>query len=166
MSDTIFTTIHGSRLYGLAHPGSDRDQFTLTTSLANRAKHKMVDGVDTMEVSWGTFLKRIREGSHQSVEALFSPYKVWNPQYESMRAMLDGYRITGSMVFEKYERTIKKFCYGDFKRRRHAARLQMNLTGLRREGRFNPVMLDEQRWWATAVAERFEGDDLVDLLLN
>jgi len=165
VSETIFETIHGSHLYGLAHEGSDMDVFRVTTSLATKARHHQGEDQDTATVPWGVFLQRIHEGSHQSVEALFSPHKDWNPKCESFAAMLDGYRITGSNVFAKYERTIKKFCYGDFKRRRHAARLQMNLIELRRHGRFNPVMTDEQKSWATLVAERIEGDELAALLL-
>jgi hypothetical protein len=57
----------------------------------------------------------------------------WAPFIESLR-------VTGPEVFAKYERTITKFCCGDFKRRRHAVRLSFNLADLRESGRFDPEM--------------------------
>ncbi len=37
-------------------------------------------------------------------------------------------------------RTIKNFCFGDFKKRRHAARLAINLVELLKTGRFEPKL--------------------------
>lgn len=159
--EIIFSTIHGSHLYGLANEHSDKDVFYVTTSLRAKARHSYNElGWDQARVGLDTFLRRIQEGSHQSVEALFSPYKQWNPDYDYLRPMLEAYRVTGSEVFAKYERTIKKFCYGDFKRRRHAVRLAFNLDDLRAEGRFNPVMDPYRRDVAGTWAEMYEGDDL------
>lgn len=166
MGDVIFSTIHGSHLYGLAHEGSDRDVFYITTSPRRKARHSY------NEVGWGqarvgldTFLLRIQEGSHQSVEALFSPCKIWNPEYLFLKPMLDSYRVSGGEVFAKYERTIRKFCYGDFKRRRHAVRLQCNLSGMRRCGWFNPVLSDAERDCCNRLADRWQDDDLREILL-
>lgn len=171
MTELIFTTKHGSHLYGLAHEGSDRDVFTVTTSRQTKARQSVItqDGVttDVVRIGLDTFLTRIYEGSHQSVEALFSPYKVWGDSAEAkqFRHYLDGMHITGSAVFAKYERTIRKFCFGDLKRRRHAVRLASNLSGLRSEGRFNPVMSPALIIWANQTAERYEGEDLWELLI-
>jgi len=167
MSETIFETIHGSHLYGLAHAGSDRDVYLVTTSLATKARHRQGEEQDTATVPWDVFLRRIYEGSHQSVEALFSPYKEWNPKYASLAPMLDDYRITGSNVFAKYERTIKKFSYSDeFKRRRHAVRLFLNLRDLRRDGRFDPRLNEEEIRFVNNMANAFTGDDLKGVLLG
>jgi hypothetical protein len=80
--------------------------------------------------------------------------------------MLENMRIGGSSVTRKYERTIKSFCYGDFKRRRHAVRLWQNLENIRAFGRFNPVMCEAQVDQANDLAERFEGTDLWNVMMG
>ena len=96
------------------------------------------------------------------MEALFSPRKVWGD--ESFRPLIESMRVTGPDVFAKYERTIRKFAYGDFQRRRHACRLSLDLAGLRHSGRFDPVMTGAATLLATKYAERFEGDALIEHL--
>ena len=165
MSNVIFATVHGSRLYGLSHDNSDEDYFIVTDSKRSKAKHSIHNGVDMCEVGIDAFLERALSGSHQSVEAMFSPFKGWGGGMEHIWGpMIEGHRITGPEVFAKYERTIKKFCFGDFKRRRHACRLSLNLASLRAEGRFNPVMTQAEALMATKYAEVFEGHELIDTL--
>lgn len=166
MSDVIFSTIHGSHLYGLAHAGSDRDVARVTTSTATKARHRNGVEEDTMTIPWDVLLIRIQEGSHQSLETLFSPYKEWNPEYVHLKPYVEGWTITGSEVFAKYERTIKKFCYGDFKRRRHAVRLSLNLRDLRRDGRFDPVLNEDQIQYVNQIAMAYSNDDLKGVLLG
>jgi hypothetical protein len=167
VTDLVFTTKHGSRLYGLATGESDEDTFTVTTSRHTKARQSvtiMPDGrvIDTVRVGLEVFLHRVFEGSHQSVEALFSPYKMWGDSAAAIQYhhYLGGMRVTGRAVFEKYERTIKTFCYGDYKRRRHAVRLSLNLRDLRYEGRFNPVMTPFMIDYATDLASNYEGEEL------
>lgn len=165
LDSLIFETVHGSHLYGLAHEDSDRDVFFVTDSKRRRSRHSYNGalGLDQVRVGLTTFLRHASEGSHQHVEALFSPYKHW---YQSeYREMIESYRVTGPEVFAKYERTIKSFCYGDLKRRRHACRLSLNLAGLRKEGRFNPVMTDVEIFFCNKFAANLEGDKLVGALL-
>jgi hypothetical protein len=162
----IFSTLHGSHLYGLQHEGSDMDIFTVTDSTAPGARQHVVDGVDTVEVGFNTFLIRALGGSHQSVEALFSPYKVWNQEFEHLKPFIEASVVCGTNVYEKYERTIRKFCFGDFKRRVHACRLYANLCGLRENGRFNPAMTDEERQGARLAAEYMEGERLWTFLME
>lgn len=164
MSEIIFTTIHGSHLYGMAGPNSDLDTYTVTTSTA-RAKQKVVDGLDTTVIGWESFIEYAFSGSHQSVEAMFSPYKEWHSRPE-LQAMLDGYRITGDSVLSKYRRTINAFAHADdFKRRRHACRLWLNMQELRWRGRFNPRMNpDEIRWATTMATANITGDELAEYL--
>lgn len=164
MSNLIFETVHGSHLYGLANENSDRDVFFVTDSERRRSQHSYNEslGLDQVRVGLTTFLRRASEGSHQSVEALFSPLKTYHqPEY---RDMIESYRVFGSEVFAKYERTIKKFCYGDFKRRRHACRLTLNLAELRKQGRFNPVMTDLEITMCNKFAT-LEGNELRKMLL-
>lgn len=158
MEEMIFETVHGSHLYGWAHEGSDMDIFRVTTSTSPRALQKHVDGLDIVTVGFDTFLSRALAGSHQSVEALFSKEKVWyNDVYKSMLA---NTKVCGGFVFEKYERTIKKFCYGDLKKRRHACRLSLNLRELRMYGTFDPRVKQYETVMANATANLLEGDDL------
>jgi hypothetical protein len=168
MSEVIFTTVHGSHLYGLAHEGSDHDIYEVregtTLTLHQRIRD---DGTDIVTGTLEAFTRRALTGSHQSCEALFSPVKVFGPgMREKYGAYLDGFRVTGGDVFAKYERTIRKFCYGDYKRRRHAARLHINLRELRRDGRMMPALNEDSIRWCTLTAEAWSGDDLVGRLLN
>lgn len=140
LAGEVFRTVHGSHLYGLAHEGSDRDTFIVTFEDRGRARQTMVGDDDTVRVGWRTFLERATSGSHQSAEALFSTRKEWTPAGAALLPLIEGVRVTGGEVALKYERTIRKFAYGDFKKRRHAARLWVNLIGLRNEGWFNPTL--------------------------
>jgi hypothetical protein len=167
-TEVIFKTIHGSHLYGMARTDSDTDMFYVTTGKSNKARHHLnaETGIDICYMGFDTFMNRIYEGSHQSVEALFSPFKVWGPGAggDVWRDYLDGMKITGSAVFAKYERTIKKFCYGDFKRRRHAGRLALNLADLRADGRFSPVLSRRQIDYIGRAALTYKDDELWEYL--
>lgn len=164
MSEVIFRTIHGSHLYGMAGPHSDLDTYTVVAG-DRRARQKVSGADDSVVIGWDTFLEYAFAGSHQSVEAMFSPYKEWErPEFAPL---LEGYRITGRSVFEKYGRTITSFAHsGDFKKRRHAARLWLNLQDLRWHGRFNPTMTPEQIAWATDLAVSDTSGDELALLLR
>lgn len=167
MAEVIFTTVHGSRLYGFAHAGSDYDTYTVTAATRGRLRQTVApDGQDRVVADLDRFLELARSGSHQSVEALFSPVKEWRDTAAARRwrPLIEGTRITGGDVFEKYERTIRKFCHGDFKRRRHAVRLSMNLADLRANGRFNPRLTPEQIEEATRRATELSGGALAHML--
>lgn len=160
----IFSTIHGSHLYGLAHAWSDVDVFCVTDSEERKSRHVQSGKYDTVYVGFSTFMERANSGSHQAVEALFSQQKHW--ALEEYRPVIEKAFVCGPEVFAKYERTIKKFCFGDFKRRRHAVRLSFNLRDLRDTGRFNPEMDSIQVALASGVADVLEGDRLVERLLG
>lgn len=164
--EIVFSTLHGSRLYGFAHEGSDFDTFTVTTSRSTRVRQAVdAAGNDRVHVGIWRFLDLATSGSHQSVEALFSPLKEWGPASVQYRPMLENMLIVGGSVFEKYERTIRKFCYGDLKRRRHAVRLALNLDDLRITGRIGSVQLpDSQVAYCTRLATDLEGDALANYL--
>jgi hypothetical protein len=164
MTRIIFETKHGSHLYGMATPLSDHDTFVVTDS-SHRASQKVTGDVDRTTIGWDTFLLYALTGSHQSVEALFSREKVWHTQPE-LATYLDGLRVGGRFVFEKYARTIEKFAHADdFKRRRHAVRLWLNLQELRDHGRFDPRLTPAQVAWASELATAdIDGDQLAMLL--
>ena len=157
--------MHGSRLYGLSHGGSDHDRYIVTTG-DYRPRHDVTGGSDTVMIGLTRFLTYARMGSHQSVEALFSPCKVWHSKQGQIEPFLRQMKVTGPFVAGKYERTIHSFCYGDFKKRRHAARLSFNLADLRRYGRFSPIMPRDDIQLATELATQLEGDDLWHALLD
>jgi hypothetical protein len=160
----IFRTVHGSHLYGLDHADSDHDCFIVTLEDSGRVRHTVNSQWDTARVGWRTFLEHAQSGSHQSVEALFSPRKIYTREGERFRPLFDGMKITGRPVFEKYERTIHKFSHGDQKRRRHAVRLSLNLKGLRETGRFSPVLSREEKILVYGMAAEYEGEELWEML--
>jgi hypothetical protein len=162
----IFKTIHGSRLYGWERSSSDYDWFVVTDSVAPKARQRVVGNVDMTTVGMNAFLIRALGGSHQSVEAMFSPYKQWNPEFLHLKPFIDSTVVCGSAVYAKYERTIKKFCYGNTKSRRHAARLSLNLADLRESGRFNPAMSQNDIDFCTKMATRLEGEELWQTLIE
>ncbi len=150
----IFSTIHGSRLYGLDHAGSDDDQFIVFEE-KRQARQSVSGKDDIVRVGLHDFLDKAYGGSHQSVEALFSPFKVW--EAEEYRPFLDHAVIPAGAVREKYMRTIKKFSFEDFKRRRHAVRLGFSVIGMQSEGRFNPRLSPMQIIEATDLANNLWG---------
>lgn len=163
---TILETVHGSYLYGLDHADSDEDLFRVVARRTKPKVHVYQRGnkqLDFTEFGLDDFLKNIYHGSPQSIEALFSPYAYMHPAYESM---FRNMRVMGSGTHAAYRRTIKKFAYGDLKQRRHAVRLGYNLSELRRVGRFNPVLTDNQVIMVRAMAKVFEGDKLYDIATN
>lgn len=165
MKKLIFKTVHGSHLYGTAHEGSDRDIYEVYEGSETKLTQRVSGQDDVVRGDLEAFLLRALSGSHQSLETLFSPVKEWEPgMEEKYGAFLSGLRVTGRDVFEKYERTIKTFCYGDFKRRRHAVRLNTDLRWLRRTGRFNPQMDEFEVLLSLELASRFEGEELWGLL--
>jgi hypothetical protein len=163
--EIIFKTIHGSFLYGMNHEGSDLDFYVVTTG-NQKPRHVVENGVDTVTVSFPVFLRYAQWGSHQAVEALFSDEKVWHSHKASIKPYLDRMKVCGPEVYSKYERTIRAFCFGDEKRRRHAVRLSQNLDKLRRDGIFNPRMtageIDMARKWASMM----EGEVLWQMLMS
>ena len=167
----IFTTIHGSRLYGLDHAGSDHDTYTVVTNghyfgenTTRQRVHGYGDTVsDDITFTFDEFMKRVEKGSHQALEAMFSPVKEWTTEVRAsaLKSFVENYYATSPEVFAAYERTIRKFAFGDFKRRRHGVRLAQNLLDLRHAGRFNPRMTPDQIRWANGLATNLAGKDVL-----
>lgn len=161
---TILETIHGSHLYGLNHADSDRDTFrVVATSDRARTKHKVTEESDSVVMPFDRFMENVFNGSHQSCEALFSPVKTVDPRYAPL---FEGMRVTGEDAFARYRRTIRAFSYGTDKQRRHAVRLGFNLRDLRRCGRFNPRLTDDQRTKVIVLSQLYGGQSLYDISIN
>lgn len=165
MGELIFSTVHGSHLYGLAHDESDLDVYEVYEGKSRTLRHAIVGDLDRVRGTLEGFLIRAYSGSHQSVEALFSKHKVYEPgMEEKYGAFLDGLYIEGGEVYAKYERTIKKFSFGDFKKRRHACRLALNLHDLRKYGRFDPTLTPTAAALCAGYAKTLSGKELLDQL--
>ena len=154
----LFQTVHGSRLYGLAHAGSDYDWYTVVskvkTAKATYAKHKVVDDLDTTVLDLGTWLKQCQEGVPQALEAMFSNMAV----HDELGAFRAGYRV-GTQVYERYYRTIKSFALSEeYKRKRHALRLALNLNEMGRTGRFNPTLSPADARYVSDMATKSNSD--------
>jgi hypothetical protein len=164
MTDKIlFTTVHGSHLYGLAHAGSDRDSMVVYAD-SRKARHKKSGEDDRIHVGVYDLLEKAADGSHQFVEGLFSQKKVWHD--ESFRPLLEATRIPGAWVRPKFERTIKKFCFDDFKFRRHAVRLHFLLRDLTDTGVADPTLSPIRVAYANYLAERYEDRELFNILVS
>ncbi|MDQ2737158.1 MAG: nucleotidyltransferase domain-containing protein, partial [Actinomycetota bacterium] len=132
---------HGSHLYGLSHPGSDRDRYIV---LADRpagargkyrwATHRVHGADDVFTCDLHTFIDMAYNGVPQALEAMFAPAF----ETDEIAALRAGFRAGGGTVIGTYRRTIRNFAVGDFKRQRHALRLALNLAELMRTGRFSP----------------------------
>lgn len=165
---TIFSTIHGSRLYGVDHAGSDHDTFTVVTNdhdFGDKPTRQVVRGfgdqvTDDITFTFSEFMQRVNKGSHQALEAIFSPVKEWGTK-DQYSAFVESYHATSPDVFYAYERTIRKFAFGDFKRRRHGVRLAQNLKALREFGRFNPRMTVARIQEANEMATSLSGNALL-----
>ena len=159
---TILVTIHGSHLYGLNHSNSDLDIFRVVAS-RRKPLVRVKGGFDIQTFGLDNFLSNVYSGSHQSCEALFSPQKYVQPDYE---AYFNNIRVTGYEAFAKYRRTIHAFSYGNTKQRRHAVRLGYSLAGLKESGRFNPVLTEDQRRMCLMLPHLYSGQSLFDIAIN
>lgn len=156
----ILRTVHGSRLYGTAHQNSDYDWYTVNLE-GRKARQSIVGDQDNVTLNYWEFLKQVRRGVPQACEALWSPYAEIHPDY---LPFLRSIRLWGGDVTERHERTIRNFCYGDFKRRRHAVRMSYNLHNLREQGWYYPSMTPGQVKIAEYVANHWHGDELAAIL--
>lgn len=168
---TLFKTVHGSRLYGLAHTDSDEDFYTVVTKKpvpsgrqvkARYAKQKITDDEDSMVVDFGTWVEMCKSGVPQALEAMFSDMVIGDDRIKDFRA---GFRV-GTGVYDRYMRTIKSFALSEndpFKRKRHALRLACNLREMRETGRFNPTLSIVEARAVTTLAERCGGEQAYEL---
>lgn len=160
----IFSTIHGSHLYGFDHEGSDEDWYEVYEGKGRKLTQHTDGHYDVVRGDLEAFLIRAASGSHQSAEAIFSQQKDWAPgMEEKWGPLLANFRLAGE-AYQKYERTIKKFSHSDeFKRRRHACRLALNLWEMRvsGSGRFNPRIHQVDRALCAGYAATYRGDELL-----
>ena len=153
----LFATVHGSYLYGTAHAGSDLDCYLVVDGVKN--KQSVNDaGVDTARFSTHKFLELVHAGSHQAVEALYSPYAVFNsrhPYYEMVQRLQPSvfnfmrksmsaatsfsYRVAEELGVDHPDMIPDNAAldYAQRKRLRHAKRLEAGVNTVLRGG-FQP----------------------------
>lgn len=140
-SKTLFRTIHGSHLYGLAHEGSDEDYYEVVadnpTVQTRYSRQTIRDGIDTTLVDLSTWLHYVDMGVPQACEAMFST----KADIDLLGDLRASYRLT-SQSWDRYLRTALSFVANieDFKRVRHGVRLALNLYSIRERGRFDPTL--------------------------
>ena len=156
----ILRTIHGSRLYGTYHDQSDFDWYSVRLE-GRRARQSIVGDQDNVVLNYEEFLKQVFRGVPQACEALWSPEAEIHPKY---LPYLRSIRLWGGEPADRHERTVRNFCYGDFKRRRHAVRMGWNLMNLRQQGWYYPRMNADQVKIAEHLANHWHGDELAAIL--
>lgn len=168
MRQVLFSTPHGSHLYGLAHAGSDRDRYTVVTRVphipqrtrARYARQTIRGDDDEFVIDLSTWLQLCERGVPQALEAMWSQ----SATIDLIGPFRASYRV-GTAVIPTYLRTIRSFARADgFKRRRHAARLALNARDILTHGHFNPLLTPAQADWASWVAENLDGDELIEFV--
>lgn len=143
--DLLLETVHGSHLYGLAHADSDLDYYRVWAGKKNM-RQTIQGKYDITNKSYEQFLHEVSIGVPQALEALWSPIKTVNKL--DFVTIVPGY----SETVNRYLRTIKSFWTEDLKKRRHSARLYLNLQDYMACGHFNPRLTAEQKetvqWFA------------------
>lgn len=164
---TIFHTIHGSHLYGLAHAKSDTDYYEIYIGGNKKNARQTINASndDVLKMNLWRFLFNVHEGSPQALEALFSPYAEIASEY---RAYFEGLNTSPDLARARYRRTIRNFAFNHggrsasrtqrdssndrYKLARHSLRLTLNLNELMRYGRFNPNLSAQHANMITELA--------------
>lgn len=163
--NTILLTPIGSHLYGLAHAGSDQDFYRVVHDEAYwkaigafpSGKPKTLitqhinNGIDEITLSFKTFSILAHAGSPQTLEAMFSQ----QASIDRMEAFRKDYfaGFGNDSMIESYRKTIHTFIYGNFKSRRHALRLSLNLNeAMINGGRFNPTLTPSEADYISKMA--------------
>lgn len=141
MSDLLLRTIHGSYLYNINHAGSDMDFYEVYTG-KGKAKQTIIDGIDTVRISYDSFMHQCYKGVPQALEALYSRDKI----VDKIPYIADSFVAASATVYKTYVRTINNFWESQsLKKKRHAIRLSLNLRDIMQYGRFNPALSDPDR---------------------
>lgn len=157
--ETLLLTHTGSKLYGLNHADSDNDTYRIIPTINNgrkrNAKHIIKGEEDQLTIDFKTFTMFAYDGQPQALEAMFSPIATIDKISEFRSGFYAG--LNHDSMIGRYRRTITKFAHGDFKHRRHALRLTLNLEeAMRNRGYFNPRLSESDRDMITQMAMEME----------
>lgn len=135
--EILYKTIHGSRLYGLAHEDSDYDWYTVVAG-SRKTSQKITGDQDNTIVDFGTFVRQAQTGAPQALEAMFST----QAEVDHIAAFRAGFRAGTN--YDAYRGIMKRIAltpkWDDDKHRRLVLRLGMSMSELRRTGRFDPTL--------------------------
>jgi predicted nucleotidyltransferase len=152
-NNVLLKTVHGSHLYGIAHPDSDDDRYVVADWTTRSVRHKLgrptiaqtIEGNDdTTFTDYVSFMRLVENGVPQALEALFSR----KAEVNNIDYMSSGWKANSAVTHERYMKTLKAFAAPNkttVKYRRHAVRLAFNLEELFYTGSFNPTLTSEQK---------------------
>lgn len=155
----LFKTIAGSRLYGLAHEGSDWDYYTVVDRVAKKKAayhtHSIIDGVDSQVLDFGTWINDCQKGIPQALEAMFSQ----KAEVDLIPEFRAGFKAgTNYDAYRGMMKTLSVEHAESFKHRRHILRLGLNLSDLLSHGRFNPTLAEYEINFVNYFAENHNMD--------
>lgn len=161
--ELLFSTPHGSHLYGMAHADSDSDIYEVLTPVRGArpawSAQTITDDADTFRVDLPTWLTMCDKGVPQALEAMFST----RATVDRITALRAAWRPT-TRVLPTYLRTIRHFVTDErTKRRRHAVRLALNLADLQAYGRFVPTLTAAQVATVTVLEQSVPGEGLIQV---
>lgn len=144
----LFKTLTGSRLHGFHSEISDYDYVEVYTELPStshrtvrQTEHSITAEEDIMRLSLSHFLELASQGSHQILDAMYSTIPTVD-YISGLRANFRG----GSVVVTRLRGTIAELSQkDDVKKRRHAARIAVNLEQFMYEGYYQPTLTLEQK---------------------
>lgn len=153
--ETLLLTHTGSKLYGLNHANSDNDTYRIIPTIQNgrkrNAKQTIKGGEDEIIIDFKTFAQFAYDGQPQALEAMFSPIATIDHLSDFRNNFYAG--LNQDAMIGRYRKTITKFAHGNFKHRRHALRLTLNLEeAMANRGRFNPRLSEADRTMITEMA--------------
>lgn len=149
----LLRTVHGSRLYGLAHVNSDYDMFEVYGWDKGRGRQRISGKDDLTKTTYDRFMRYCEKGVPQYLEAVFSrKAEVDDFPFDRLT-----YGIHQKNTRDTYLRTIKSFWETgseteNMKLKRHAIRLIFNLRSMQETGRFDPTLTPDEAAWVHEYA--------------
>lgn len=152
-TNVLFETVFGSKLYGLAHAGSDNDSYRVVSELGGRRKNKtkhVIDGKeDVFTIDLKSFMYQVHVAAPHALEAMFSTIATEGP----LEGYRQGFRVSLSAMHESYLERVTVEARGGLKQRRHALRWSLNFReAVNRGGVFNPTLSDEDAQWVKEMS--------------
>lgn len=112
-------------------------------------------------MDFSTWMQYCVKGVPQCLEAMFSQM----PLEDQLSEFRSSFRVS-TQVYETYFRTIKSFAlHEEYKRKRHALRLALNLREMGKTGRFNPTLSPEDVAYVSRMATK-GNEDVYGLALS
>lgn len=134
----VLVTVHGSWLYGTANENSDIDLYAVVNNTSKTNKQKVVGDLDVAQIGLKTFVKNVSEGTHQAVEALWSPVSVrdesFGPYLGALRVNPYRFEARARRAQESYDKLLE-----ESKAARAQRRFEAEVQSVREYGSFNPL---------------------------